>query len=391
MPSRALPVTMTTRVKSFGNCSTDTCEESHQKSPNASKWRIFASNTTLHGLRQVVRNESSFFKRFIWFLFLCTAAGTYCYLSTISVTKYFSRPIKTVISQEASSNGLKFPAVTICNLNFFMKSKIDTAEEDENFVKLGLNITGCSDREFRRVRGNLTCGQALLCAFDWFGYAIVRGCNKTVRQNIVEALNRSSERIFSQEEFLTRYGHNITDMFLLYCRFMKKTECSVEDFVPKLTESGICYTFNSGEKSPVLRTLFEGPDLGLNILLDVQTNESTMADFSHGFKVIVHDQDTFVNRHIGFNIPPGFHATVAVKLRKVKSDHNHIDPFIAGIWTRFHVFFYVYMLRMFGFLLSSFFWSFFLPQWFTPELAKNLLLRPFYLLVIWRESSPLLK
>lgn len=360
MPSRALPVTMTTRVKSFGNCSTDTCEESHQKSPNASKWRIFASNTTLHGLRQVVRNESSFFKRFIWFLFLCTAAGTYCYLSTISVTKYFSRPIKTVISQEASSNGLKFPAVTICNLNFFMKSKIDTAEEDENFVKLGLNITGCSDREFRRVRGNLTCGQALLCAFDWFGYAIVRGCNRTVRQNIVEALNRSSERIFSQEEFLTRYGHNITDMFLLYCRFMKTTECSVEDFIPKLTESGICYTFNSGEKSPVLRTLFEGPDLGLNILLDVQTNESTMADFSHGFKVIVHDQDTFVNRHIGFNIPPGFHATVAVKLRKVKSDHNHIDPFIAGIWTRFHVFFYLYMLRMFGFLLSSFFWSFFL-------------------------------
>ncbi|PFX31898.1 Acid-sensing ion channel 1 [Stylophora pistillata] len=197
-----------------------------------------------------------------------------------------------------------------------MKSKIDTADEDENFVKLGLNITGCSDNEFRSARGNLTCGQALLCAYEWYGSAIVRGCNKSVRQNIVNALNRSSERIYNEEEFLARYGHNITGMFLLYCRFMKTTECSDEDFIPRLTESGICYTFNSGQKSPALRAIFEGPDFGLNILLDVQTNESTVADFSHGLKVIVHDQDTFVNRHIGFNIPPGFHATVAVKLRK---------------------------------------------------------------------------
>lgn len=62
---------------------------------------------------------------------------------------------------------------------------------------------------------------------------------------------------------------------------------------------------------------FEGPDLGLNIILNVQTNESTLSDFSTGLKVIVHNQKTFVNPNSGFNIFPGTHATVALKLREV--------------------------------------------------------------------------
>ena len=67
----------------------------------------------------------------------------------------------------------------------------------------------------------------------------------------------------------------------------------------------------------MLHALLEGPDLGLNIVLNVQLNESTLGEFSTGLKVILHDQKTFVNRHSGFNILPGTHASVAVKLRKV--------------------------------------------------------------------------
>ena len=36
---------------------------------------------------------------------------------------------------------MTFPAVTFCNLNKFVKSKIDVANEDEKFVKMGLNIS----------------------------------------------------------------------------------------------------------------------------------------------------------------------------------------------------------------------------------------------------------
>ena len=296
---------------------TCTCNENvtPRKLPNSSKWKRFASSTTLHGLRHVAGNSHSISKRLIWLIFLGIATSTFLYYLSVSLNKYFSRPIKTVISQETSVDGLTFPAVTICNLNKFMKSKIDMADEDENFEKMGLNISGCS--EIREVRGNLTCGQALLCTYIWYGTALVQGCNATTQQNIIEALNRSSDRLYSEEEFLTKYGHEMASMLVLYCRFRKDMDCSDKDFVTDLTQDGICFTFNSGRNGSVLSTTFEGPDLGLSILLDVQTNESTIGQFSNGLKVIVHDQNTFVNLHSGFNILPGTHASVAVKLRKV--------------------------------------------------------------------------
>ena len=283
------------------------------------KWKAFASNTTLHGLRYVADKSHSILRRGIWFIFLGTAATTYVYLASLSLNKFFSRPIKTMISQETPSEGLKFPAVTMCNLNKFMRSKINTADEDENFVKLGLNISGCS--EIREVRGNLTCGQAFLCAYSLYGTALVKGCSRTMQQNITNFISRSSHRLFNAEEFHAKYGHDIATMTssFLYCRYMQTTICSEGDFIPTLTQYGICFTFNSGKDGVLRRSIFEGPDFGLSIFLDVQTHESTLSEFSSGLKVIVHDQDTFVNHYNGFSIVPGTHASVGVKLRKVRA------------------------------------------------------------------------
>ena len=310
---------MVTPVKPSNNNFVENWEEKSEPgmSPKPTKWKEFASNTTLHGLRYAADKSHSILRRGIWFIFLGAAATTYLYLVSLSLNKFFSRPIKTVISQETPSEGLKFPAVTICNLNRFMRSKIDTADEDENFVKMGLNISGCS--EIRKVRGNLTCGQAFLCVYTPYGTALVKGCNRTMRQNIINVLSRSSHRLFDKEEFHTKYGHDITSLTssFLYCRFTRNAACSKGDFVPKLTEYGICFTFNSGKDGVLRRAVHEGPDNGLSIFLDVQTHESTFSQFSSGLKVIVHDQNTFVNRHNGFNIVPGTHASVGVKLTKV--------------------------------------------------------------------------
>ena len=288
--------------------------EQQQTKQSYARWEAFACATTLHGLKYVFERQLSIARRVIWLIFLCSSASIFLYLFSKSIQKYRSKPIKTAIWQETPTDGLKFPAVTICNLNKLMKSKIDVADEDENFEKLGLNISGCS--ETRAVRGNLTCGQAFLCAHVWYGTALVEGCNQTMQQNIIDALNRSSERLFNEEEFLTKYGHDMASMFVLYCRFMVKP-CSDKDFVPTFTMDGLCFTFNSGHNGTELHAILEGPDLGLNIILDAQTNESTISDFSNGLKVILHDQRTYVNRHNGFNILPGTHASVAVKLKKV--------------------------------------------------------------------------
>ena len=129
------------------------------------------------------------------------------------------------------------------------------------------------------------------------------------------------------EEFYTNYGHDLeglTSQFR-YCVFEKRKNCSAKDFVPSVTKDGICYTFNSGQNNAKLfRSKFAGPELGLNILLDVQTDEATfdlhvLGDLSSGLKVIIHDRKTLVNRLGGFNIIPGTQAMVGVKLINVSS------------------------------------------------------------------------
>jgi len=292
-----------------------------ENTPDSYKWKSFASNTTLHGLRYVCHNGKSFWKRAIWLMFLCASTGAYMYFVSVSLRKYLSLPIKTTISLETPTNGLTFPAVTVCNLNKLMRSKIDVPDKDERFEKLGLNINGC--KETHAVRGNLTCGQALTCAFQWFGPALIKGCNETTRRNIINALNSSSERSFNTEEFYIKYGNDIRSMFVGFCRFGTEILCSDKDFVPRLTPNGICFTFNSGLNNATLfHSMFAGPDFGLSILLDVQANESSISEFSTGFEVIVHGQNAFVNRHSGFNVGPGSHARVAVKLKKVSFCYN---------------------------------------------------------------------
>ena len=287
------------------------------------KWRDFASNTTIHGLKYVVETSLHICRRVVWAIFLFTAASAYFYYSTLSFEKFLSRPIRTEISQETPVDGLNFPAVTICNLNQLVRSKIDITDEDENFEKLGLNISGCS--ETRSVRGNLTCGQALLCAFRDYANVLVDNCNKTTQQNILNVLN-NTKRIFDEETFLANYGHDLLGKYGMsevngYCLFSQKMiECSEQLFAPIVTSRGICYTFNSGNTGAgkPFRSQYEGTDLGLTIVLDVQTNESTFSESSSGLRLIVHDQDTFVNHHSGFIIYPGAHASVAVKLTQVR-------------------------------------------------------------------------
>ena len=312
-----MPVTLVKPISL--DSSTDSTKEKveYEKSSQSSKWKVFASNTTLHGLRYTVQNGLSTPRRAIWLIFLCASAGSYIHSASISIGKFVSRPTKTVITQGTPKGGLKFPAVTICNLNKFMKSKIDMADDDENFVKMGLNISGC--HVTRKVRGNLTCGQAFLCVYYQFSLALVNGCNTTTRKNIIKVLTGPSKRLFDEEKFLAKYGHDFAGLWYKYCLFAQLQPCSEKDFVPTLTGKFICHTFNSGynDSGTMFYSKFEGPDLGLSIMLNVQTNESTMSEFSTGLRVIVHDQKTFVNPNSGFNIPPGMHASVTVKLREV--------------------------------------------------------------------------
>ncbi|EDO48320.1 predicted protein [Nematostella vectensis] len=291
-------------------------------------WREFASNTTLHGLRYAV-GVCDIRRRSLWILCLLACAASYLYMVIISFGTYIDRPIRTEVSHEFPKDGLDFPVVTICNLNYFVKSKIDTGYEDEAFYTRNLNMSVCDI--IRGVSGNLTCGQALLCAYETFGSSVVDGCDDVIRSRVIAAVN-SSNRPFDTEEFMTRYGHDFAPMLMGYCLFSVNEKCDINDWSPHITPGGMCYTFSKANQSKVY---FLGGEGGLSIILDAQISEHTFGDFSTGFRVILSARGTYINRARGFNVFPGSHALVAVtpkKFERLPAPYrtNCSDKFLPG-------------------------------------------------------------
>ena len=69
---------------------------------------------------------------------------------------------------------------------------------------------------------------------------------------------------------------------------------------------------------PVFRgTLRAGSSGGLSVMMDVQANNNTISEFSRGLRIMVHDQNTFINIDKGFNVYPGSHTLVRVTATKV--------------------------------------------------------------------------
>ena len=173
-------------------------------------WREFVGNTTVHGFRHVFESSSRFC-RVIWLLLLLGATASYVFLVQRSVAKYLSNPVATNFEKVVPELGeIKFPAVTICNLNRFVKSKIDIFEDDEDFYQLGLNLSACE--KIKMVNKDMSCGQGLLCAYEFYGSEIVDNCNDTIRQRIISALNETEEPVFILKNF-----SKPTDMILEIC------------------------------------------------------------------------------------------------------------------------------------------------------------------------------
>ena len=105
-------------------------------------WREFVDNTTLHGIRYVFKKRHIPI-RLIWLLLLLASGGYYIFTVYRAFNKYYERPINTVVSQK-NLKEMDFPAVTICSLNAFAKSKIFMTDDNPLFASSGLNISSCA-------------------------------------------------------------------------------------------------------------------------------------------------------------------------------------------------------------------------------------------------------
>ena len=297
-------------------------EEQKPPKPNnktqtsAGMWREFVDNTTLHGIRYVFMKRHVVI-RLLWLVLLLSSGGYYIFTVYRAFNKYYNRPISTVLSRK-NLKEMDFPAVTICPLNLFARSKIFMTDDNPLFTSSGLNISSCAVTA--EVRGHRPCGLSLLCCcapIDEKEALILPSCTRQYRQDLLAVMQTSGHHP-SIEEFYRYFSQNISEFAGTKCTFgWQETKCSAKDFVPMVTPWGMCYTFNSGIDGTVKSVNTAGVSSGLSVILDTQTHEYIQGKYSEGFKVLIHGQGEYFDEWEGINVGPGQHALIAVSQKRV--------------------------------------------------------------------------
>ncbi|KAG8171123.1 hypothetical protein JTE90_023992 [Oedothorax gibbosus] len=132
-------------------------------------------------------------------------------------------------------------------------------------------------------------------------------CNKSIYSTEAD-YNRPS-----QYASKIRYGHQ-AKVFIKFCSF-NGVECSHKDFTVFADDTfGNCFSFNKVNFSEEpLRSSFVGPNSGINLELDVQSDEYVWLSQSVGARVVIHDPYHEPETQVeGINASPGFETSIGV-------------------------------------------------------------------------------
>ena len=260
-------------------------------------WRAlcyFFTITSFHGLPHIAGTRSCI-RICYWMFLICVALGLMVWaIVSISITYFeFNTYIKTELEEPGQ---LKFPAVTICNLNQYRRTYLESVlDYDETQIFIGaLFIDALSSR------------RVLTRDFDF------SEINTTISE-----LAEMYTGDFQEPDYFDA-GHLLENM-LVSCYFNNEP-CFKDNFTSGFNINGRCFTFNSNT-SDFLNTTSPGALYGLELVLNVEQYEYFLPDIdSVGFKVYLHQQGDFpyLGEHRGFTISPGMHTDVVLSTERLE-------------------------------------------------------------------------
>ena len=212
----------------------------------------FLSNTTLHGIRNIA--EATKIRRVLWLICLLTLCGIYLAATISSVQSYFQYESVTSIST-AYKPYQTFPAVTICDINMFQKSRTR-----ENFPEV------------------------------WNYY-------ETAMSGIVQNYSLSEQlHNTTLYDYYMNSGIRMKDMFLSCSHKFTLLNCT-SLIEAQLTSQGLCYTFHSNsyinQHGPIKMHRF-GLSNSISFVLNTERTESFIPlTGAMGFLISIHDPSTY--------------------------------------------------------------------------------------------------
>ncbi|XP_046354020.2 amiloride-sensitive sodium channel subunit gamma-like [Haliotis rufescens] len=269
----------------------------------------FAENTSMHGLARIV-GKPGLTRRMFWILAVLAGAGVAVYNIWTIFIAFGTREVSTVVSLEYNTK-LRFPAITICNINAAKKSKLMNVSSNYDF-DIGEKKTVSSEVPEADSPEPI----------EALGISDVTDTPITVdtstpsgsySQEYREALSFQQALSNLPPRVRTNIGHQLEDM-LIECSYQGK-RCTPRNFTKFYNYMhGNCYTFSTTATDEMYTTK-TGPLYGLSIMLNVEEDEYVRSLTNRvGFKVTVHNVAAMpFPEDEGFDISPGFATSVGVQ------------------------------------------------------------------------------
>ncbi|XP_072030473.1 epithelial sodium channel subunit beta-like [Amphiura filiformis] len=295
-------------------------------------WPAFR-NSSAHGLPNIYQNKSVILK-LTWAILFLAAVGVVLWQVTELVKTFVAFNYQVSLDVRFNKT-VVFPAVTICNINPTLSSKL--VELDNQFREL-FDKEYVGDVEADDDITDLTyfADDSNYTPESTTESASMQPAENMTDEAILSWEERESQGFFKtmSEEFKTRQmlitllanktleerqeiGHQLDDM-LLSCEW-KGYPCSPGNFTQFYHyKYGNCYTFNSNMfgHSTQLYTNRPGPLYGLSLELNAQQGEYMQGiTATAGFKVVIHSPNEmpFPEDH-GLSISPGFETSIGVRV-----------------------------------------------------------------------------
>ncbi|KAK3770160.1 hypothetical protein RRG08_038672 [Elysia crispata] len=238
----------------------------------------YVESATIHGIGQAGGPQHYRFRRPLWLLLVLGMAVGLGTTLFNQVSSYYDYPIRTVTKVEINSE-LAFPAVTICNLNQFVRERVP----DIPIVNL----------VFFYLSDYAQLSRKLNSMPDLDNLTDVSG----------EELNRIA----------LHAAPRLNDL-LRQCRWTRRLYKCEDMFKPINTSYGLCFVFNGPQRRPEDRVHSSGTWSSLRVLAYTQNNKSYFSRLIHaGVKVMVHEPDHLPHpEDEGWFLRPGVSANLAL-------------------------------------------------------------------------------
>ncbi|KAH8397812.1 hypothetical protein KR222_002754 [Zaprionus bogoriensis] len=275
----------------------------------------FLQNSSLHGLKYIADERITLSERVFFGISFVLVVGLSSFFISNVYIKWNASPIiiSTSAKQMLTSN-MPFPAITICNLNQALRSRVEHISRSSSNFSLLMSLCSQGDEQAITYAGTYKYFRALLME-------VAQPC----------------------------------DEMLLYCSFGSRKELCSMIFKSILTDDGLCCTFNALDPFYLLRnytddvrlepvqenTLYEpidwtpergyakklpefyyprttggtGSRMGLTVVLNASTAEYYCTkSMSNGFKVLVHNPAELPKvSNYGFIVTTGREARIPIE------------------------------------------------------------------------------